>query len=76
MITIADGRHAIIINVFTEPEWRRRGVARLLMNEIIAYARRERLDRLVLHASDQGRALYDQMGFVLNNEMRFHGKLE
>ena len=35
-ITIADGRHAIIINVFTEPEWRRRGVARLLMNEIIA----------------------------------------
>ena len=46
------------------------------MNEIIAYARRERLDRLVLHASDQGRALYDQMGFVLNNEMRFHGKLE
>jgi len=75
-ITIADGRHAIIINVFTEPEWRRRGVARLLMNEIIAYARRDRLDRLVLHASEEGRALYDQMGFVLNNEMRFHGKLE
>jgi len=75
-VTIADGRHAIIINVFTEPEWRRRGVARLLMNEIIAYARRERLDRLVLHASDEGRALYDQLGFVLNNEMRFRDTLK
>jgi GNAT superfamily N-acetyltransferase len=74
-ITIADGRHAIIINVFTEPEWRRRGVGRLLMNEIIAWARRERLDRLVLHASAEGRALYDQMGFVQTNEMRFRDAL-
>jgi GNAT superfamily N-acetyltransferase len=75
-ITMADGRHAIIINVFTEPEWRRRGVAKFLINEIIAWARRERLDRLVLHASDDGRALYDQMGFVQNNEMRFRGPLD
>jgi GNAT superfamily N-acetyltransferase len=74
-ITIAEGRHAIILNVFTEPEWRRRGVAGLLINEIIAWARRERLDRLVLHASDQGRALYDQMGFIQTNEMRFRDPL-
>jgi len=25
---IAEGRHAIILNVFTEPEWRRRGIYR------------------------------------------------
>ena len=75
-IKIADGRHAIIINVFTEREWRRRGVAKILMNKIITWARRERLDRLVLHASDEGRALYDQMGFVQNNEMRFRGPLD
>ena len=75
-VAIADGRHAIIINVFTEPEWRRRGAAKSLLNELIAWARRERLDRLVLHASDEGRALYEQMGFVQNNEMRFRGKLE
>ena len=74
-ITIAEGRHAIIINVFTEPEWRRRGVARLLMNQIIAWARRERLDRLVLHSSAEGRALYDQMGFIQTNEMRFRDAL-
>ena len=71
---IAEGRHAIIVNVFTEPEWRRRGVAALLMQHIIDWSRKERLDRLVLHASDEGRALYEKLGFVLTNEMKFVGK--
>jgi GNAT superfamily N-acetyltransferase len=30
-VQIADGQHRIIRNVFTEPEWRRRGVAALLL---------------------------------------------
>lgn len=34
-ITIAEGRQGLIVNVFTEPEWRRRGLAKLLMNTII-----------------------------------------
>ena len=67
----AKGRHAIVINVFTEPEWRKRGVARRLMDEIVRWARMEKLDRLVLHASAQGRSLYERMGFVETNEMRF-----
>ena len=56
-ITICDGRRGIILNVFTEPEWRRRGIAALLMNTIIEWSREQRLDGLVLHASDEGRAL-------------------
>ena len=71
---IGEGRHAIIINVFTEPEWRRRGIAALLMQHIIDWSRKERLDRLVLHASEYGRALYEKLGFVLTNEMKFVGK--
>jgi GNAT superfamily N-acetyltransferase len=67
---IAEGRHAIIINVFTEPEWRRQGVAVLLLQRIIDWARAERLDRLVLHASEAGRSLYARLGFVGTNEMR------
>jgi GNAT superfamily N-acetyltransferase len=70
---IAEGRHAIIINVFTEPEWRRRGVAALLMRHIIDWSRAEKLDRLVLHASDDGRALYGKLGFVETSEMKFVG---
>jgi GNAT superfamily N-acetyltransferase len=72
--TIAEGRHAIIINVFTEPEWRREGVALLLLQRIIDWARAERLDRLVLHASEAGRSLYERLGFVGTNEMRLGGE--
>jgi GNAT superfamily N-acetyltransferase len=67
----AKGRHAIVLNVFTELEWRKRGVALLLMEEIIRWAREVKLDRLVLHASSQARSLYERMGFVATNEMRF-----
>jgi RimJ/RimL family protein N-acetyltransferase/GNAT superfamily N-acetyltransferase len=67
----ARGRHAIVLNVFTEPEWRKRGAANFLMEEILAWAREEKLDRLVLHASDEARPLYEKMGFIATNEMRF-----
>lgn len=67
---IAEGRHAIILNVFTEPEWRRQGVAELLLQRIIDWTRAERLDRLVLHSSEAGRSLYERLGFVGTNEMR------
>ena len=70
---IAEGRHAIIINVFTEPQWRRQGVALLLLQQIIDWAQAERLDCLVLHASEAGRSLYERLGFVGTNEMRLTG---
>ncbi len=75
-ITVAEGRHAIVINVFTEPAWRRRGLATLLMECLLAWARKERLDRLVLHASDEGRMVYERLGFVRTNEMRFKDRLD
>jgi RimJ/RimL family protein N-acetyltransferase len=71
----AQGQHAIVLNVFTEPGWRRRGVALLLMEQILHWAREEKLDRLVLHASPQARSLYEKMGFITTNEMRFGGEL-
>lgn len=73
---IAKGKHAIVLNVFTEPAWRRRGLAKLLMEEILRWAKTERLDELVLHASDEARRLYEKMGFVATNEMRFAGEQE
>jgi len=68
--SIAEGRHAIIINVFTEPGWRRQGIAQLLLKKIMDWARTEKLDCLVLHASKAGRSLYERLGFVVTNEMR------
>jgi Acetyltransferase (GNAT) domain len=59
-----------IINVFTEPQWRRHEIVGLLIKGIVAWSKSERLDRLILHASDEGRSLYEKFGFVASNEMR------
>jgi len=67
----ADGHHGIIVNVFTEPDWRRQGVAEMLLKQIIDWAREQKLDELVLHASSDGSALYERLGFIATNEMRF-----
>ena len=69
-ITIAEARRGLIVNVFTEPEWRRRGIAKLLMEQIISWSCSQNLDDLVLHASEHARALYEQLGFNLTEEMR------
>jgi GNAT superfamily N-acetyltransferase len=71
-IDIVSGRQAIIQNVFTEPEWRRRGLAALLIERIIDWTRKKGIDSVVLHASDVGRALYERLGFIVTTEMRFN----
>ena len=55
--------------------WRRRGLGELMLREVLAWARAERLDRLVLHASDAGRHLYERPGLAATNEMRVEVEL-
>ena len=69
-VGVTTGKLGLVINVYTEPEWRRRGLGVLLMQQVIDWSREQRLDRLILHASDAGRPLYEKMGFVTTNEMR------
>ena len=64
------GPEGYVLNVFVERAWRRRGVARLLMDTVVSYARERRIRVVTLHASDEGRGLYETMGFVTTNEMR------
>ncbi|HXS23112.1 MAG TPA: GNAT family N-acetyltransferase, partial [Gemmatimonadales bacterium] len=57
--------------VYTEQAWRRRGVAGLLMREILRFTTQRGIDNVVLHASAEGRTLYEKLGFKQTNEMRF-----
>jgi GNAT superfamily N-acetyltransferase len=68
--TLATGRQGLIMNVYVEPAWRRKGLARMLMQEVMAYSTTVGVESLVLHASNEGRALYEQLGFKATNEMR------
>ena len=63
-------RRAYVLNVYTEPEYRRLGLSRRLMEVIIDWCRRQGFGTIHLHASEMGRSLYESLGFKLSNEMR------
>jgi GNAT superfamily N-acetyltransferase len=63
-------RRPIVVNMYTEHAHRRRGLARLLMETMIAHVRGEGYSSLYLHATPDGRPLYEDLGFVATNEMR------
>jgi len=64
------GPEAVVLNVYVEPSWRRRGVAEALMRSVLADLETRGVRRVVLHASDAGRRLYERLGFVPTTEMR------
>jgi GNAT superfamily N-acetyltransferase len=51
--------------VLTHPECRRQGLARRLMEDAISSAEREGIRTLKLDATDEGRPLYESLGFVV-----------
>jgi ribosomal protein S18 acetylase RimI-like enzyme len=63
------GPEAIVLNVYVEPAWRRRGAAEALMRAVLDTLAQRGIRRIVLHASDDGRRLYERLGFVSTNEM-------
>jgi ribosomal protein S18 acetylase RimI-like enzyme len=56
--------------MYVYPEFRRLGIARELMKSAIDWCRDQRFRSVYLHASEKGRALYEQLGFKAANEMR------
>ena len=64
------GPEAIVLNVYVDPAWRRRGIAVALMRAVLEGLAARGIRRIVLHASDEGRRLYERLGFVATNEMR------
>ena len=63
-------RRGNILNVYTANEHRRRGLARELMQVILDWCRGNGVDTIILHASAEGRGLYESLGFQATNEMR------
>lgn len=55
--------HAYILNMYTLPEWRGRGVASVLLHHIVEYVKTTPVRRISLHASEMGRSIYERAGF-------------
>ncbi len=64
-----DDRRGYILNVYVEPAFRRQGLARRLMEQACGEGRRRGLAYLILHATTDGRPLYDQLGWTATAEM-------
>jgi GNAT superfamily N-acetyltransferase len=63
-------RRGNILNVYTAPPHRRRGLARRLMETALDWCQKNGIRAVILHSSDDGRALYERLGFQASNEMR------
>lgn len=63
-------RRAMILNLYVERRHRRKGVANSLMKTMIAWCRQNGFTNVGLHASEEGRPLYERLGFRPTNEMR------
>ena len=59
-----------ILNVYTEHGHRRRGLARRLVSTARDWCGARGIHVVILHSSDEGRPLYEALGFQPTNEMR------
>jgi GNAT superfamily N-acetyltransferase len=68
-------RRATILNVYVYPEFRRKGIARQLTRTMIHWCREQGFAAVYLHASKDGRPLYEALGFEPTTEMRLKLKV-
>lgn len=63
-------RRPYLMNVYTEPRCRGRGLARRLVVAALKWSKAQGYVTAGLHASDAGRPIYEALGFTPSNEMR------
>lgn len=62
------GNRAHLMNVYTNADYRRRGVARKLVQMLIDEAKGKGVTEISLDATDLGRPLYENLGFCASDE--------
>ncbi len=64
-----DDRRGYVLNMFVDPEYRRRGIARDLMDRAEKAFADRGIRYAVLHATARGRTAYERFGWHLTSEM-------
>ncbi len=65
------GKVPYLMSMYTEPEFRRRGLGTMVTKNAIEWARENGYRSITLHASRMGRTVYEKMGFENSNEMEY-----
>lgn len=64
------GKKAYIMNMYTNPKYRRKGIAYKTLDMLIKEIKSKGISSISLEATDMGRPLYEKYGFVkMNSEM-------
>lgn len=58
------GKKAYIMNMYTVPKYRRRGIAYQTLDKLVKEAKDKGIFAISLEATDMGRPLYEKYGFV------------
>lgn len=58
------GENAYIMNMYTAPAYRNRGIASQLLRLLISDAKGRNVTRITLDATSTGRPLYERFGFI------------
>ncbi|MCR5539942.1 MAG: GNAT family N-acetyltransferase [Ruminococcus sp.] len=61
---VPTGRKAYIMNMYTDPRYRRQGIAYKTLSLLVEDAKSKGVDFISLEATDTGRPLYEKFGFV------------
>ncbi len=62
-------KRGYLLNVYVEPEHRRKRLASHLIDQALAEARKQKIRVVALHSTDAGEPLYESNGFRRTNEM-------
>ena len=68
------GQEGYIMNMYTLPVWRHRGIGTAILQAILEHLRGRGIPLVSLHASRDGSRLYARHGFEPTNEMRLYLK--
>ena len=66
--TLINGKIAYILNIYTLPNWRGKGVGKQVFDHILHEAINRGYKRISLHASDDGRPIYEKFDFRLTSD--------
>ena len=69
------GRTGTVLNVYTVPGYRRKGIAGKLVKQLLLDAENMELDFVELKSTDEGYNLYRSLGFVDNNS-KYHNMIK
>jgi ribosomal protein S18 acetylase RimI-like enzyme len=75
-LDLAGEHRGYMLNVYVEPEYRKRGMAHALVDRCLAEAHRRGLRVVALHSSDAARSIYEALGFRATNEMFYVEQVE